>query len=105
ERVRKNDGAAEMTFLQEPDAFARVSVPGDDAAGDSGRRQQRGNVVRCGHRDAAFPTEPVLQRAVRGQSKDVVPHPVETNHDCLTTAHLVVRFLPSLSSDRASITT
>ena len=108
EGVGEDHGTTETSCLQQPNALARVAIPGDHVAENTGRRQERRDVPRCGDRDATFPAESVVQRAVRRESKDVVPDPIEANYDCLT-RHLCLFRLRSHparspSSGRASIT-
>src|SRR5258707_603444 len=66
EGVWQDHGAAEAARLQQPDTLARIAVPRDDVAEDAGRCQQRGDVLRRSHGDAAFAAEAVVERAVRG---------------------------------------
>ncbi len=107
ERIRKDHGAAEASRLQHADAFARIAVPRNDAAEDAGRGQERGDVLRRGHGDAAFAAEAVRERAIGGKREDVVPDPIEADYDRLT-GHLMFHFRShparSPSSGRASTT-
>ena len=64
-------------------------------------------MLRRGDGDAAFAAEAVMERAVRGESEDVVPDPIEADDDRFT-GHLMFRFrfhpARSPSSGRASTT-
>ena len=88
----------------------RVMLNPARRSGEAENEQSRKTLVAAGVevRDSnpAFCSIAVLQCAVCGESEDVIPDPVQTDDNGFgATTHLrLLRFPPSLSSDRASTT-